>query len=88
MADKDARQKELDEQRKQSEADTKAQLERVANARPTPTQEENDRAKLGYYDSVEALDDKESDGSAEERSVSAADAGATAGARNRSVSTK
>jgi hypothetical protein len=87
MADKDARQKELDEQRKQSEADTKAQLERVANARPTPTQEENDRAKLGY-DSVEALDDKESDGSAEERSVSAADAGATAGARNRSVSTK
>ena len=41
------------------------QLARTENLKPTPTQEENDRAKLGVSDLSE-LDNKEPDGSKEE----------------------
>ena len=61
----------LDEQRKQSEADTQAQLERTSSTQPTPTQAENDRAKLGFQ-SLAELDEKEPDGSAEEKGSGAA----------------
>ena len=76
MADKDdkaaakSRDELLKEQRAASDADTKAQLERASSTQPTPTQEENDRAKLGLH-SLEELDDKESDGSPEEKDVAA-----------------
>jgi len=80
-----SRDEQLKEEHKASEDATKEQLDRVANLRPTPTQEENDRAKLGLH-SVEELDDKEGDGSPEEREASAGKG--TAGALNRSVSTK
>lgn len=71
MADrKDARDKALADARKQSEEDTKAHYERVSSSKPTPTQEENDRAKLGFH-SIEELDDKEDDGSPEQRDLSA-----------------
>jgi hypothetical protein len=56
---------ELDESRKAADADTKAFYARVAASQPTPTQAENDRAKLGI-DSLEQLDDKEDDGSPSE----------------------
>ena len=56
---------ELAASRKAADADTKAYYERVAKSQPTPTQEENDRAKLGI-DSLEQLDDKEDDGSGSE----------------------
>jgi hypothetical protein len=88
MADKDpakAREEALEASRKEIADRTAAQLARAENTQPTPTQEENDRAKLGLH-SLADLDDKEADGSPEERSVSAADG--TAGAKNRSVSTK
>lgn len=75
MADKHdpakARDAMLKEQRAASDADTKAQLERASSTQPTPTQEENDRAKLGLH-SLEELDDKEPDGSKE---LSAEEAG-------------
>ena len=60
MADDKA--KAIDEARKASNADTKAYYERVSGSQPTPTQAENDRAKLGY-DSLKELDNKEDDGS-------------------------
>lgn len=41
------------------------QLARTENVQPTPTQAENDRAKLGV-DSLDQLDNKEPDGSAEQ----------------------
>lgn len=73
MADDKA--KAIAEAQKASEADTKAHYERVANSQPTPTQAENDRAKLGF-DSLKELDDKEDDGSPseEESRVAAAKA--------------
>lgn len=48
--------------KKQSDADTAAYYDRVNSTQPTPTQEENDRAKLGF-ESLKELDDKEDDGS-------------------------
>lgn len=68
MADK--KEDQLAQARKQSEEDTKAHYERVSSSQPTPTQEENDRAKLGF-DSLKELDDKEDDGSPEQRDLSA-----------------
>jgi len=41
------------------------QIARTDGLQPTPTQEENDRAKLGV-DSLSELDNKEADGSAEQ----------------------
>lgn len=79
-----SRDKQLKSEKEASDKATKAQLERVSNLKPTPTQAENDRAKLGQ--TLEELDDKEDHGAPEERQVSA-DKG-TAGALNRSVSTK
>lgn len=71
MADKkDPREEQLRRERKQAEEDTKAHYDRVNSSQPTPTQEENDRAKLGFQ-SLEELDDKESDGSPEQRDLSA-----------------
>lgn len=80
-----ARDAQLKAERKAADEAHDEQVKRVANLRPTPTQEENDRAKLGLH-SLEELDDKEGDGSPEEREVSAGKG--TAGALNRSVSTK
>jgi hypothetical protein len=62
---------ELADSRKAADADTKAYYERVAASQPTPTQAENDRAKLGI-DSLEQLDNKEDDGSGSEAEVRAA----------------
>jgi hypothetical protein len=84
-AQRKSREQQLKDERDASEAATKEQQERVSNLRPTPTQEENDRAKLGL-NTLEDLDNKEDHGAPEERSVSAAEG--TAGAKNRSVSTK
>jgi hypothetical protein len=71
----------LKDERKAADADTKEQLERTQNLQPTPTQEENDRARLGQ--SVEELDDKEDHGAEpiDERSFSRSPL-------NRSVNTK
>ena len=59
-----SREEQLASERKASDEDTKAYYERVSGSKPTPTQEENDRAKLGF-DSLEELDNKEPDGSEE-----------------------
>jgi hypothetical protein len=61
----DDKQKEIDEARKASDADTKAYYERVNGSQPTPTQQENDRAKLGF-DSLKELDNKEDGGAPSE----------------------
>jgi hypothetical protein len=61
----DGKDKAVADAQKESQADTKAYYERVAASQPTPTQEENDRAKLGF-DSLKELDAKEDDGSPEE----------------------
>jgi hypothetical protein len=83
MADKkDPNAQALADAAKASDADTQAYYDRVNAAKPTPTQEENDRAKLGQ--SLEDLDGKEADGSP----VEGAAAKGTAGALNRSVQTK
>jgi hypothetical protein len=78
MADKNdpakARDAALKEQRAASDADTQAQLDRISSSQPTPTQEENDRAKLGLQ-SLEELDNKEPDGSPEVKSAAPAAAG-------------
>jgi hypothetical protein len=69
MADKkDSREQQLADARKASDADTKKQLERINSTQPTPTQEENDRAKLGFHSTSE-LDDKEDDGSPEQKAA-------------------
>ena len=47
------------------------QVARSENLQPTPTQQENDRAKLGV-DSLSELDNKEADGSAEQDAAHAA----------------
>jgi hypothetical protein len=46
-------------------AENEAQLARTEGINPTPTQEENDRAKLGNV-SANAIDDKQPDGSEEQ----------------------
>jgi hypothetical protein len=69
MADDKA--KAVADAQKESQADTKAFYERVAASQPTPTQEENDRAKLGF-DSLKELDNKEDDGSGSEEEARAA----------------
>lgn len=56
------------EAKKQSDADTAAYYERINSSQPTPTQEENDRAKLGFK-SLEELDNKEPDGSPADKSA-------------------
>ena len=53
------------ESQKQVAEETKEQLARTENVQPTPTQEENDRAKLGV-DSLSQLDSKEGDNSEEQ----------------------
>lgn len=74
MADDKA--KAVADAQKASQADTDAYYERINAQKPTPTQAENDRAKLGF-DSLKDLDDKEDDGSGEEvRDLSADRAGA------------
>lgn len=60
-----SREEQLKAERKAADEDTKAGQERIAKYRPTPTQEENDRAKLGVS-SLDELDNKEPDGSEEE----------------------
>ena len=60
-----ARDEALKDGRKDSDADTDAFYERQAASKPTPTQDENDKAKLGH-ESLEELDNKEPDGSPEE----------------------
>lgn len=71
MADEKA--KAVADARKESDADTKAFYDRVKASQPTPTQEENDRAKLGF-DSLKDLDDKEDDGAPSESEARIADA--------------
>lgn len=72
MADKNdpakARDAALKDQRAAADAATQEHYDRVNSTQPTPTQEENDRAKLGLH-SLEELDDKEADGSPEDRSA-------------------
>lgn len=69
MADKkDPKAQALADAAKASEADTQAHYDRVAASQPTPTQAENDRAKLGF-ESLEELDNKEPDGSPEQKSA-------------------
>jgi hypothetical protein len=58
---KDAREDALAASQRQAKEDFKAAEERQSG-QPTPTQEENDRAKLGF-DSLKELDAKEDDGS-------------------------
>jgi hypothetical protein len=78
MADKkDPREQALADARKQADADTQAHYDRVGASQPTPTQEENDRAKLGF-DSLADLDDKEADGSPEEKAPAAYETRSTA----------
>jgi hypothetical protein len=55
-----------DSQKRNAEIN-KDQLARAEGAQPTPTQEENDRAKLGVSDLSE-LDNKVSDGSDKQES--------------------
>lgn len=71
----DDKSKAVADAQKASQADTDAYYERVAASQPTPTQEENDRAKLGF-DSLKELDNKEDDGSGseEENRIAAAKA--------------
>lgn len=77
MADEKA--KAVADAQKESQADTKAYYERVNSSQPTPTQEENDRAKLGF-DSLKELDNKEDDGSGSEAEARAKAAEAAAAA--------
>lgn len=60
-----SREETLSAERKAADADTKAFYERTNSVQPTPTQEENDRAKLGF-NSLEELDNKEDDGAPSE----------------------
>jgi hypothetical protein len=79
-----SREEQLKAERKAADEAHDEQVERVAKLRPTPTQEENDRAKLGL-NSLEDLDNKEPHGAPEEKQAPASGA---AGTLNRSVSTK
>lgn len=51
--------------REQVDAETQEQVARTEAARPTPTQDEIDRARLGTQ-SLEELDNKEADGTPEQ----------------------
>lgn len=62
---RDARDETLEDSRKRTDEANAAAIERSQNSRPTPTQAENDRAKLGNL-SLDELDNKEPDGSEEE----------------------
>lgn len=53
------------ERRKQTDEQNAEAMKRTERVRPTPTQEEIDRAKLGV-ESLDELDKKEKDGSEEE----------------------
>lgn len=65
MADKkNPRDEALADSRKRVEDETKEQRARIDSVQPTPTQEENDRARLGI-ESAKDLDNKEADGSEE-----------------------
>jgi hypothetical protein len=80
MADKDpakAREAQLKASQDEIAARTAEQLARSENLQPTPTQEENDRAKLGLH-SLADLDDKEADGSPEEKAPAAYETRSTA----------
>lgn len=58
--------------RKDLEAQNAAAMERLDGVKPTPTQEENDIAKLATP-TLESLDGKEADGSPEARQIEAGD---------------
>jgi len=72
--------------RKRVAEETKEQIARQ-DTQPTPTQEENDRAKLGVS-SLEQLDDKEPDGSPEETTRNLASGTAAADYSTRSAAPK
>ncbi len=74
MADKNSKADALKDSQKRAEQDYK-DAEARQSGQPTPTQEENDRAKLGH-DSLADLDDKEADGSPAEKDVAAGGAAA------------
>lgn len=78
-----SRDEQLKAERKAADEATKEAQERVSKMRPTPTQEENDRAKLGIQ-SVDELDDKEPDGSEEDEEGRQK---AISSPQNRSIST-
>lgn len=59
------RDQQLNETRQQVEQETEKASQRQNEVRPTPSQEEIDRARLGTQ-SLEELDNKEADGSPEE----------------------
>jgi hypothetical protein len=60
------------------------QVAKTEGLQPTPTQAENDRAKLGV-ESLEELDNKEPDGSPEQRDI---EAGQASSYTTRNVSAK
>jgi hypothetical protein len=78
MADND-RAKAFKEDQDRIAKENAEQVAKLDGLQPTPTQAENDRAKLGV-ESLEELDNKEPDGSEEEK--------ASPGVLNRAVSTK
>lgn len=80
------REEQLAAERKAADEDTKAHYDRVDGVQPTPTQEENDRAKLGF-NSLSELDNKEDDGAPSEAEARAAAAKAAA-AREEAASKK
>jgi hypothetical protein len=58
----------LEQSRKDLEAQNKAAMERMDTVQPTPTQAENDAAKVSTP-TLEDLDSKEDHGAPEERSI-------------------
>ncbi len=70
----------LKESQKRAEQDYKDATARQ-EGQPTPTQAENDRAKLGF-DSLADLDDKEDDGAPEEKDTAATSGAASYATRN------
>lgn len=69
MAKNEARERAMKDQRKRTDEDN-AEATKRSNYKPTPTQEENDRAKLGV-ESLDELDNKEGDGAEEEEASQA-----------------
>lgn len=65
-------------------AENEEQVAKSEGLQPTPTQAENDRAKLGVS-SLKELDDKEPDGSPEQKDI---EAGQAAGYSTRAVAPK
>lgn len=74
------------EQQKRTQAITEDAERRMSSARPTPTQEENDLAKVGAMN----IDDKDADGTeedeAERKRAASADDGSSASYSTRSAS--